>query len=198
MTDRKRRPALFLDRDGVINLDHGYVSQRSDFVFVDGIFDLCKEATGRHIPIIIVTNQAGIGRGYYDEATFHALMNWVSEQFATQDIPISGIYFCPYHPQHGIGIYRQESDRRKPGPGMLLDAARDHDLDLENSIIIGDKMSDCIAGFRAGLRHTILLQHAGGKQDMMPDPGMPQPLHVHSLAEARQAIRTFWQQPDQA
>lgn len=147
-----KKPALFLDRDGVINVDHAYVHRKEDFHFVDGIFELVAAATKAGYLVVIVTNQAGIGRGYYTEADFYSLMDWMREQFALRGGRIDAVYFCPYHPEHGIGEYRKESERRKPAPGMLLEAAADLNIDLANSIMVGDKASDMEAARAAGLQ----------------------------------------------
>lgn len=151
------RPALFLDRDGVINVDHAYVHRKEDFHFVDGIFALVAEATRMGYLVVVVTNQAGIGRGYYTEADFHELMAWVRQQFSLNGGQVDAVYFCPYHPVHGVGEYRKESDSRKPAPGMLLQAAADLDIDLANSIMVGDKASDMEAARAAGLKIRLCL-----------------------------------------
>lgn len=145
------RPALFLDRDGVINVDHGYVSRPEDFDFIEGIFDVVLAANRAGYLVIVVTNQAGIGRGYYTEEDFHQITDWMRKQFALRGAHIEAVYFCPYHPEHGVGEYRQDSNCRKPAPGMLLQAAREHDIDLTHSVIVGDKPSDIRAGQRAGV-----------------------------------------------
>lgn len=147
---------LFLDRDGVINVDHAYVHRREDFEFMDGIFDLCRQARSLGYRIFVVTNQAGIGRGYYTEEDFHALSAWMSDVFAQESAPIDKIYHCPYHPEHGIGSYRQESSHRKPSPGMILDARDEFQVDLSSSIIIGDNLTDIEAGLAAGIGTRIL------------------------------------------
>lgn len=144
-------PALFLDRDGIINIDHAYVFRKEDFDFVDGIFELVAAAKKAGYLVVVVTNQAGIGRGYYTEADFHLLMDWVKEQFQARQGKLDAVYFCPDHPQHGIGPYRRESHFRKPGPGMLLQASHDLDIDLTRSILVGDKASDAEAGQAAGV-----------------------------------------------
>lgn len=144
-------PALFLDRDGVINVDHGYVHDPENFEFIDGIFDLVREANFRNYKVIVVTNQAGIGRGYYTEHQFHVLTQWMLSQFALRNTHIDHVYFCPFHPSDGIGKYRCESELRKPAPGMLLKAKDEHRLDLASSILVGDKLSDMQAGQRAGV-----------------------------------------------
>lgn len=151
------RPALFLDRDGVINIDHGYVHRIEDIEFIDGIFELVQYANSAGYWVVIATNQAGIGRGYYTEAQFHRLMVWIGHQFEQRGGHIDRVYFCPYHPDHGIGIYRKESSYRKPHPGMLLQAAQDLDIDLATSIMVGDKESDMEAAYAAGVATRLCL-----------------------------------------
>lgn len=144
------RRALFLDRDGVINLDHGYVHRREEFDFVDGIFDLAVAASRRGLLLVVVTNQSGIGRGLYTEADFQALMAWVAAEFAARGTPLARIEHCPDHPGRA-------TPRRKPAPGMLLDAAAALGLDLPGSIMVGDQPGDAEAGFRAGIGTRILV-----------------------------------------
>lgn len=149
--------ALFLDRDGIVNVDHGYVHRSEEVVFVEGIFALCRAAVARGMLPVIVTNQSGIGRGRYSEADFHRLMGWMLAEFARHDAPIHAVEFCPDHPEHGLGAYRRDSPRRKPGPGMLLDAAAAHGFDLAASVMVGDKATDAEAAFRAGVGTRILV-----------------------------------------
>nr|WP_145544880.1 HAD family hydrolase [Variovorax boronicumulans] len=145
------KPALFLDRDGVINVDHGYVHRVEQFDFMDGIFELCRLARARGYSLFVVTNQAGIGRGYYTEEAFHALTRWMLAEFERHGAPITQVYFCPDHPTHGVGPYRRHSPMRKPGPGMVLKAAQDHGLDLARSVLLGDNLTDIQAGEAAGV-----------------------------------------------
>jgi D-glycero-D-manno-heptose 1,7-bisphosphate phosphatase len=151
------KPALFLDRDGVINVDHGYVFRQSDFEFTEGIFDLCRHAKSAGYLIFVVTNQAGIGRGLYSEDDFHDLTRWMCHVFVREGCAIDKVYFCPTHPEHGIGRYKVESPRRKPFPGMILEAAAEFDVDLTRSVLLGDKRSDIEAGQAAGIRQNVLL-----------------------------------------
>ena len=151
------RPALFLDRDGVINHDSGYTHRIAEFVFRDGIFALCAAAQARGMAIVVVTNQAGIGRGYYTEADFQALTDWMLARFTAQGIAITGVEHCPHHPTQGQGPYRRDCARRKPAPGMILDASATHGLDPARSIMVGDKASDMQAALAAGIRTRILL-----------------------------------------
>jgi len=152
-----KRAALFLDRDGVINVDLAYVYRPEEFDFIPGIFDLVRMAHEREYLVVIVTNQAGIGRGYYTEEDFHLLMNWVKEQFFRQGGHIDGVYFCPCHPEHGVGVYRKESEFRKPAPGMFLAAASELGIDLISSVMIGDKLSDMQAALAAGVGTCLYL-----------------------------------------
>lgn len=154
------RKALFLDRDGVINHDPGYVHRPDQVEFIDGIFELCRAAVARDYLIIIITNQAGIGRGFYTEAQFHSLMDWMRARFAAEGAPLTEVYFCPSHPEHGIGEYRVDSPDRKPNPGMILKAQQAFALDLAASLLIGDKSGDCEAGARAGVGTRLLYDPA--------------------------------------
>jgi len=150
------RPALFLDRDGVINIDHTYVSKKEDFEFVDGIFELCRSAKQLGFLIFVVTNQAGIGRGYYTEKDFLDLTDWMMGVFNNEGAAIDKVYFCPTHPEHGIGKFKVDSYYRKPGPGMILLAAEEFDVDLGHSVLVGDKESDIAAGLAANVRVNLL------------------------------------------
>jgi D-glycero-D-manno-heptose 1,7-bisphosphate phosphatase len=151
------RKALFLDRDGVINVEKNYVYRIEDFEFIDGIFELCALAQNRGFALIVITNQAGIGRGYYTEADFQHLTGWMLEAFRGRGIEIDRVYHCPCHPTAGIGEYRRESFDRKPNPGMILQARKDFDLDLSQCVLIGDKKSDIEAGRAAGVGCLIKL-----------------------------------------
>jgi D-glycero-D-manno-heptose 1,7-bisphosphate phosphatase len=154
--------ALFLDRDGVINIDHGYVHRPDQCEFVEGIFDMVRAFTQRDYLPVIVTNQAGIGRGLYGEDDFQAFMTWMRNEFRKQEVPIAAVYHCPDHPTAGIGVYRRENDWRKPGPGMMLQAAKDLDLDLTASWCVGDKMSDMDAARTAGTGTCVLYDTGAG------------------------------------
>lgn len=176
-----KQRALFLDRDGVINVDHGYVFRPEDFEFIDGIFDLCRTAQRNGLKIIVITNQAGIARGFYTERDFELLSMWMVEIFKNNNINITDIYFCPYHPQHGIGHYKKDADCRKPKPGMILQAAVEHDINLSRSFLIGDKISDVEAGLAAGVGNNLLFDSSGLNRQRVRS--------ISSLAEAIPVIR---------
>jgi len=143
--------ALFLDRDGVINIDKGYVHKIEDFEFIDGIFDICEFFQKEGFLIFIITNQAGIARSYYSEKIFQYLTNWMLKEFEKRGINITKVYYCPHHPD-----FTGKCKCRKPNPGMILTAKKEFDIDLENSILIGDKISDIEAGKNAGIGLNIL------------------------------------------
>lgn len=163
------RPAVFLDRDGVINEETGYVHKTGEFRFIDGVFDACLKISKAGYRLIVITNQAGIARGYYTEDDFHHLTKWMLDEFRQRGINIADVYYCPHHPVHGTGAYRRDCDCRKPAPGMILRAAREHSLDLRRSILVGDKATDIEAGRAAGVGCCVLVQtgHPPGNTDLV-------------------------------
>ena len=169
--------ALFLDRDGVINQEIGYLHRPEDVRWVEGIFSLGRTAVRLGYRLVVVTNQAGIARGLYTTAEFEALMGWIGAEFRAAGAPLDAVYHCPYHPEHGLGVWRREHEDRKPGPGMLLRAARDLGLDLQQSVLVGDRCSDIAAAKAAGLQQAFLLYGT----ERIPCPGAV--AEVRSLAE---------------
>jgi len=149
--------ALFLDRDGVVNEEVGYLHRAEEVRFVPGIFSLCRTAIALGYRLIVVTNQAGIARGFYTEADFEILMDWMRRALHVEGITLDAVYHCPFHPEHGIGHYRREHEDRKPGTGMLRRGAREFNLSLADSIMIGDRCSDIAAANAAGLRQAFLI-----------------------------------------
>jgi D-glycero-D-manno-heptose 1,7-bisphosphate phosphatase len=176
--------ALFLDRDGVVNVERNYVHSNEAFQFQDGIFDLCWAAQSLGYLLIVVTNQAGIARGYYTEADFHRLTDWMIQQFAEKQIRIAAVYYAPTHPVHGIGPYKVDSPDRKPGPGMLLRAQADFDLDLAASVLVGDRSSDIRAAEAAGVATRILL-----RSEVSAGEGLEECFFTDTLEEVR--VRFF-------
>ena len=142
--------ALFLDRDGIINVDHGYVYQKENFEFTDGIFDLVKLFTNADYLIFVVTNQSGIGRGYYSEEDFTTLTKWMREEFEKKDIKIEHVYHCPHSPE-------EKCHCRKPEIGMIEQALTVYSIDLLKSWMIGDKQSDIDLALNAGLGKSIYI-----------------------------------------
>jgi D-glycero-D-manno-heptose 1,7-bisphosphate phosphatase len=176
-------PALFLDRDGVVNHEVGHLSLARDLHFTHGIFSLCRTAQSLGFRLVIVTNQPGIARGLYTTEQFENLMDYVRDEFAKESILLDAVYHCPFHPEHGVGEFRREHPDRKPSPGMLLRAAGDLALDLPRSILIGDRCSDIAAAHAASLRHAFLL--AGTDWDGTEPTPCPDPhTLIHHLSEA--------------
>ena len=142
--------ALFLDRDGVINEDSGYVSTKQDFNFIDGIFEACLFFKSKNFKIIVVTNQSGIARGLFSQNAFDDLTSWMLDVFIQNGCGIDGFYFCPHHPD-----FSGDCNCRKPKNGMIMKAEKDFNLDLTKSILIGDKHSDIQAAYSSNIGLTV-------------------------------------------
>ena len=142
---------IFLDRDGVINKEINYLYKIESFEFINGVFYACQYLEDLNYKIIIITNQSGISRGYYTESDFQKLTKWMLGQFNNNNIDILDVIHCPHLPSDFC-------DCRKPKPGMLLSAKTKHNIDMENSWMIGDKENDIQAAHNAGIRNTILVK----------------------------------------
>jgi len=154
------KKALFLDRDGVINIEKNYLYKIDDFEFIDGIFELCKHFQELGYLIFVVTNQSGIARKYYSEDDFLKLTEWMLTAFKENGIDITKVYFCPHHPE-----ISGECHCRKPNPGMILDAAKEFDIDLSQSLLVGDKERDIEAGLNAGIKLNYLFDPNGDTKE---------------------------------
>ena len=152
-----RERALFLDRDGVVNEEVGYLHRAEEVRFVEGIFSLCRTAATLGYRLIVVTNQAGIARGYYSEADFEVLMEFIRGRLRAEGVELDAVYYCPFHPEHGVGKYKQEHEDRKPATGMLRRGVREFGVDLSESVMVGDRCSDVGAANAAGLRQMFLI-----------------------------------------
>ncbi len=146
------KKAIFLDRDGVINIDKNYVYKISDFEFVPKIFDILKYLQDLDYLLFIITNQSGIGRGYYLEEDFLKLNNWMINELKKENIFISQVEFCPHHPIENCNC-------RKPEKGMIENILKNYDLDLSNSWLIGDKLSDIECAKKTGIKNTIRINN---------------------------------------
>ncbi len=138
--------ALFLDRDGTINIDKAYVHRREDFEFIDGVFAFCRRAQELGYLVIVVTNQSGIARGYYTEADYRALTDWMVGEFAAHGVKVTDVFHCP----------ELSGPDRKPEPGMFLKARDWYGIDMSGSVSVGDKPRDLEAGERAGVGRNVL------------------------------------------
>lgn len=176
--------AVFLDRDGVINAEKGYVHRIEEFEILPGVpqaIGLLKDAG---FLVIVVTNQSGVARGYYSLETVHSLHRHLDTELAAFGTHVDAYYVCPHHPEHGIGDLKVACTCRKPMPGMLEQAAVDFGIDLSASYMIGDKSTDVAAGLAAGCRPVFLETSSGG-----PEEGIADDIPVFSgLLEAARAI----------
>jgi D-glycero-D-manno-heptose 1,7-bisphosphate phosphatase len=148
-----KNKALFLDRDGVVNKEKNYLYKIEDFEFIDGVFETCRYFQDKGYLLIIITNQAGIARGKYTEEDYQFLTSWMIQEFEKEDIVISKVYHCPHHPN-----FSGKCECRKPNIGMILQAQQEFDIDLSQSILVGDKNSDIEAGVNAGIGKNYLVK----------------------------------------
>ena len=146
------RNVLFLDRDGVINVDVGYLSDPAQLEFIPGAIEAMKEAQQRGYDIIVVTNQSGVARGFYTEDDVQALHKEMSRRLEAEGVKILAYYYCPHHPEGTVEAYKQDCDCRKPNSGMLTKAIEDWNVDVDGSFLVGDKPSDVEAAESIGMR----------------------------------------------
>lgn len=158
----RRRPAAFLDRDGVINRDDGHVGTLERLVWNEGVPEAIRMLNAAGLYVFIVTNQAGIGKGYYSEADYVGLSRHIRDALAGQGARIDDERYCPDHPEAALPAYRRDSDRRKPAPGMLLELMRTWPVEAEESFLIGDKPTDLAAAKAAGIAGHLF---EGGRLD---------------------------------
>jgi len=164
MTENENlKRAVFLDRDGTINVEKEYLHRPEEFEFIPGVPEAIRLLRTAGFRVIVVTNQSGVARGYYDEQAVEALHRHLDGELARYDTGVDAYYFCPHHPVEGVGEYRTACDCRKPLPGMLIQAARDFGLDLGRSYIVGDKLADVEAGLAAGCG-TVLVRTGYGER----------------------------------
>lgn len=166
MTKPEARPALFLDRDGVINVDRNYVYRVEDFAWIEGAADVIRRFNENGWWVFVVTNQSGIARGYYTEEQMQTLHDWLVAELDKRGAKIDRIYHCPYHEEGTIARYTKDSYDRKPKPGMLIRAMTDFPVIKERSFLIGDKQADLEAAKAAGVRGFLF---SGGNLSQFAD-----------------------------
>ena len=167
----EKRRAVFLDRDGTINVEKEYLHRVEDFEFIPGALEAIRLIGDAGFLVVVVTNQSGIGRGFYDEAALERLHSFMDMELERVGAKIDAYYFCPHHPSHGQGKYAVDCACRKPLPGMLLQAAADLGIDLAASFIVGDKLADVAAGLAAGCRPFLVMTGYGAESAGEMPPG---------------------------
>lgn len=178
----RARPCVFIDRDGTLNVEKNYLHRYEDWEWIPGSVDMLKALREAGFLAIVVTNQAGVGRGYYDEAAIARLHALVDQDLLAAGSGIDAYYYCPHHPEHGEV---RDCDCRKPAPGMLLEAQREWHIALEDSWMVGDKLSDINAGLAAGTRCILVRTGYGHEEEDRCPPGV---LVVDDFAEAAALI----------
>lgn len=167
MNRKSLSPAIFIDRDGVINKELEYVWRVENFHILPGVVDGIRRLQNAGFRTFVITNQAGIGRGFFTEQDFSNITNFMLTSLTGEGVHIDEVYFCPHHPEHGLGRYKTDCVCRKPQPGMILKACAEHAIDPSASYLIGDKATDIAAGRAAHLKGCVLVKsgHPVDQQD---------------------------------
>lgn len=159
-----RRQAVFVDRDGTLNVEKNYLYRIEDFEFIPGAPEAIRRLRQAGFLVIVVTNQSGVARGYFTLAEVDALHRHIQNELEQSGTRIDAFYVCPHHPTEGVGEFRRKCDCRKGEPGLLLRAAAEHDIDLAASFMIGDKLADIEAGERAGCTSLLVMTGYGSEE----------------------------------
>ncbi|MEW6264671.1 MAG: D-glycero-beta-D-manno-heptose 1,7-bisphosphate 7-phosphatase [Thermodesulfobacteriota bacterium] len=173
----KARPAVFLDRDGTINEQMGYINHLDRFIMLPGVDRAVSRLNEAGLPVVVVSNQSGVARGYFPEELVNRVNEMMVELLARAGARLDAVYYCPHHPRAEVAAYRRECDCRKPKPGLLLRAAADLGLDLTRSFAVGDRTSDLKAARAVGAKAILVLTGYGRgereyvlpHQDVRPD-----------------------------
>ena len=180
--------AVFLDRDGTINVEKNYLHRVEDFAFIAGVPAAIQRLKEAGFLVIVVTNQSGVARGYYSREAVCRLHEHLQQELRRHGTGIDGFYVCPHHPTEGIGDNRIDCDCRKGAPGLLLQAARDHGIDLDRSFMVGDKLADIEAGQAAGCRSLLVRTGYGARDEAMVAARFPGTKVFQDLAGAAEFI----------
>jgi D-glycero-D-manno-heptose 1,7-bisphosphate phosphatase len=175
------RRAVFLDRDGTINEEKNYLHRVEDFAFIPGVPQAIRRLNRAGYLVVVVTNQSGVARGYFELSDVQRLHDHVADRLAAEDAHVDGFFVCPHHPEAGRGAWRRKCDCRKGEPGLLLQAARQLHIDLDHSFMVGDKQADIEAGIRAGCTPLLVLTGYGAETAQNLDASIPR---FVSLTEA--------------
>jgi D-glycero-D-manno-heptose 1,7-bisphosphate phosphatase len=175
------RRAVFLDRDGTINEEKNYLHRVEDFAFIPGVPQAIRRLNRAGYLVVVVTNQSGVARGYFELSDVRSLHDHVADRLAAEDAHVDGFFVCPHHPEAAKKAWRRKCDCRKGEPGLLLQAARQLHIDLDQSFMVGDKQADIEAGMRAGCSPLLVLTGYGVETAQNLDPSIPR---FVSLTEA--------------
>ena len=181
---------IFLDRDGTLNVEVNYLHRKEDLVLLPGVPEALKAFKDQGYKLVVITNQAGVARGYYTEDDVRELHRYMNELLAEQGAEIDAFYYCPHHPEHGIGKYKIQCHCRKPETGRFEMAEQDFDVDKASSWMIGDKLIDIEAGRNYGVR-TVLVgtgYGAGVHEEQKKKGDFPYDLYANDLLEAYNEI----------
>lgn len=165
MTERKQRPAVFLDRDGTINEEVGYLDDPAKVVLIPGSADAIRRLNEAGLWVVVTSNQSGVARGYFSEDAVRAVNKRLEQLLAAHGAKLDALFYCPHHAEKGLGPYRVDCDCRKPRPGMIQRATAQLPIDLGRSYVVGDKLTDVELGKSSGLR-TVLLLTGFGKEEL--------------------------------
>ncbi len=188
---------IFLDRDGTLNEEVNYLYRKEDLRILDGVPEAIHELKARGFKIVVVTNQAGVARGYYKEEDVKKLHSYMNELLAASQGEIDHFFYCPHHPYHGIGAYKCRCHCRKPETGLLEMAEQYYDVDKERSWMVGDKWTDIQAGIRYGVRTALVGTGYGAevhREQMLPmekhrkEGGLPYDIYAETFADAAREI----------
>jgi D-glycero-D-manno-heptose 1,7-bisphosphate phosphatase len=184
------RTAVFIDRDGTLNEDIGYVSRPEELVLYPWAAEAVRLMNAAELLAVVITNQSGIARGLYNEKTLAAIHSRMIEELARQGAQIDAVYYCPHHPEIGSRRYRLHCNCRKPQPGLLKSAAREHNIDLTRSFVIGDKASDIKLAENTGARAALVLTGYGRETLKHPErwPCMPEIVAENVLEATRRIL----------
>ena len=183
------KPAVFLDRDGTINVDVGYLCHPDQFTFLPRALEALQLLSDSNLPLIIITNQAGVARGLIPPERLPVIQTAFLRMLSTHGIPIAGYYSCPHHPEGVLPEYRCECECRKPAPGLVQQAARELNIDVQRSYVVGDKASDVQLAHNAGATGILVLTGEGRKhQQTYPPEYTPPHAICHNLYEAAEWI----------
>jgi D-glycero-D-manno-heptose 1,7-bisphosphate phosphatase len=187
----KARRAVFLDRDGTINVEVGYLSRPEDFALIEGSAPAIKRLNDAGFLVVVVSNQSGVARGYFGEDDVKRVNEEMARQLQRFGARLDAVYYCPHYPEGAVQEYRRECDCRKPGPGMIRQAQEDLGIDVANSYVVGDHLGDIVLAKNVGARSIMVVTgHGADELEKLRSHGVEPDLVVEDLAEAADRILT--------